>query len=152
MAAINLSALHRPLEAGQYVHLVGSQILVGTNPAWRGESLNEVAQALNNSFNSQTDIWRAAIAQTYQGEGSALLDNLVLLNAKMGRHNSWCRYLTDWVTWFLSFVTGDYQSNQFASIQLDQIRELETELALQFTQGYEILESGLIPAESAVKN
>lgn len=134
---LDVSVLNQPIRSGNFLHLEGTRIHVSQDLSYKGTSLNQVIQALNHSFDPESDLWQEKIQATYQGRGLDLLSNLGSLQAKISRHNSsWCVWLSDWVQYFLSSLTGHYQSNQWTSLQLEK-------LEVRWCQAYEAKESGI---------
>ncbi len=137
MATLDVTVLNQPLKSGDFLYLEGTQIYRSQDLSYRGNTLNQVVEALNHSFDSELGLWQEKIQATYRGESFDLLKNLETLQAKISRHNSsWCVWLSDWVQWFLSCVTGNYQSNQWTSLQLEKLQ-------VRWCQAYEAKESGL---------
>lgn len=145
MATLDVSILNQPLRSGDFLYLEGTQIHVSQDVSYRGTSFNQVIEALNRSFDSESQLWQEKIQATYRGESLNLLKNLDTLQAKISRHNrSWCVWLSDWVQWFLCCVTGNYQSNQWTSLQLEKVQ-------VSWCEAYEAKESGLFLHSGGVK-
>lgn len=126
MTKLDFSALHNslPLEKGDYLYLQENTVRVSREQQYRGANvLNAVIKAFNESFKRDKQEWYAIIGdETGQSEGSRAYTKLQRLEIEnIRRNNSWCRWLTDWVNWSLSFITWKYESNRFATLEIRQL-------------------------------